>query len=863
MANSINDKIMYMIIATCILYLLITIVSYWRIFKENNEKGWKVLVPILNHITICKIAGIKKLSVILMYLPIINIFYRLYLFPKFARSIGKKGSFGIGLALLPAIFAPFAYKTNRISLKLATFLLVILTFGFIYIPLLSGMKFGLDLKGGFEVLYQVKRSDGKKLTTNDMNSTYDVLKRNIDGLGVSEPEIIMEGTDRIRVKLAGVKDIEGARKTLSNVANISFRDVDDRLLMDSSVISGAKLGYDESSNPCISLQVKDKDKFLEATTEISQMESGKNLMVIWYNFENGVNSYEKDGETCGDEGSDCLSAATVSQGFASDVIITGNFTKEDAEQLATSINAGSISTKLSEISSQNVNASYGAGVLSKTFTAGIIGMILVILFMTVLYKFSGFISGMNLFLYMLLVMGIFWLIGGVLTLPGIAALVLGIGMAVDSCVITNERIKEALAEGRNIKTAFSEGNKGSWSSIFDANATTFIVAIILFIFGESSVKGFATMLIITIFATMFIMVLINRLILKLFVNSGYFNDNPNKFVRYLNRKKEPKKHRIVNSMSLIRKCITITSIFLIVGVALVASKGLNLGIDFRSGTDITVSANNITVEKVRSDIESLGYEIISIERQEKGEIYVKLNNELKEDGINEVNSYFEAKYNAKTEINVVTNIVKQELIKNAIMSLIIAAIAIIIYISIRFKFSFALSSIIALIHDVLFVLIAFSLLRIEVNVIFIAAILTIVGYSINNTIVIFDRIRENYNNYQNKITKQVLKDIVNRSISETFTRAINTSVTTLIPVITLIVLGSKGILPFNIAIIFGIVAGGYSSILLAGQIWYIIESKKYKDNKENNVKEAKIDKIEDNKSINKAKNTNRKKKKKK
>ena len=268
--------------------------------------------------------------------------------------------------------------------RLLMFLVVIVMFSIIYIPLFKDMKFGLDLKGGFEVLYQVKRSDGKKLTSSDMNSTYDVLKRNVDSLGVSEPEITMEGTDRIRVKLAGVTDIEGARKALSNVANVSFRDVEDKLLMDSSVIKGAKLSYDDAGNPAISLQVADKEKFLKATTTVSEKQDGKNVMVIWYNFENGVNSYAKDGDTCGNEGSVCLSAATVSQGFSSDVIITGNFTKEEAESLATSINAGSISTKLTEISSQNVNASYGEGVLTKTLTAGLIGMILVILFMTIL-----------------------------------------------------------------------------------------------------------------------------------------------------------------------------------------------------------------------------------------------------------------------------------------------------------------------------------------------------------------------------------------------------------------------------------------------------------------------------------------------
>lgn len=713
--------------------------------------------------------------------------------------------------------------------RILIFFVVIALFSLVYIPLFNDMKFGLDLKGGFEVLYQVKRSDGKKLTSSDMSSTYDVLKRNVDSLGVSEPEITMEGTDRIRVKLAGVTDIEGARRALSNVANISFRDVDDKLLMDSSVIKGARLSYDESGKPAISLQVADKAKFLEATTEISEKEAGKNMMVIWYNFEKGVNSFDKDGETCGNEGSVCLSAATVSQGFSSDVIITGNFEKEEAEQLATSINAGSISTKLSEISSQNVNASYGEGVLSKTLTAGIIGMVLVIVFMTILYKFSGFISGINLLLYMLLVMGVFWLIGGVLTLPGIAALVLGIGMAVDSCVVTNERIKEELIQGKSIKSAYEAGNSESWSTIFDANVTTLIVAIVLFIFGESSIKGFATMLMITIFATMFIMVFINRKVLKAFVNTKTFDKKPNAFIRFEKKNKKETKKVNIDSISLIKKCFTVTIIYLVIGVIYLCINGLNLGIDFRSGSDITLSADNMKVSEVKKDLEDMGYKVISVNKQENNEIYVRLNNKLKEEGINKVNNHFEEKYNAKSEINVVTNIVKQELVKNAIYSVLIAAVAIIIYISFRFKFSYAISSILALAHDVLFVIILFALFKIEVNVIFIAAILTIVGYSINNTIVVFDRIRENMAPFKKKLTSSELKEVVNKSISETFNRAIYTTITTLIPVICLILLGSKGILPFNIALIFGLIAGTYSSILLAGQIWYMVEKKNCKN----------------------------------
>ncbi len=718
--------------------------------------------------------------------------------------------------------------------RLIIFLLVIVLFSLVYIPLLNDMKFGLDLKGGFEVLYQVSRTDGEELTSDDLNSTYDVLKRNVDSLGVSEPEITIEGSDKIRVKLAGVTDVESAREVLSNVANISFRDVDDNLLMDSSVISGAKLSYDESGNPAIALEVADKATFLEVTTELSERDDGENLMVIWYNFEEGVNSYEDEESTCGQEDSMCLSAASVSQGFSSDVIITGSFDKEEAETLASSINAGSISTKLTELSSQTVSAQYGTNVLLKTFIAGVIGMVVVILFMSILYKFSGFIQGIMLLIYMLLVMGVYWLIGGVLSLSAIAALVLGIGMAVDSCVITNERIKESLEDNKSLSLAFKYGNSESWTSIFDANVTTFIVAIVLFVFGESSVKGFATMLIITIFATMFVMVYLNRIILKMFVKTKYFNDRPNSFVKYLKKNKPRRKIRI-NATKMLKKCHIVTCVYLVFGALFLIFNGLNLGIDFRSGSDVSISADNISVNKIKKDFEELELDVLSIEENDDNEIYVKLNIELQEDEINTVNNYFADKYDAICEINVVTNLAKQNLIKNAILSVIIAMIVMIIYISIRFKFSYAISSIIALVHDVVVVTILFSIFNIEVNVIFIAAILTIIGYSINNTIVVFDRIRQNLKKYNSKFTIDNLKEVVNDSVSQTFTRSIYTTITTMIPVICLVVLGTSGILSFNLALLFGLVAGCYSSAILASQLWYVIESRKLKNKDKNKV----------------------------
>ena len=431
-------------------------------------------------------------------------------------------------------------------------------------------------------------------------------------------------------------------------------------------------------------------------------------------------------------------------------------------------------------------------------------------------------------------------------------------MAVDANVITSERIKEELRKGRDLKTAYRNGIKNSFSSILDSNVTTFIIAIILFIFGESSVKGFATMLIINIIMTMLIVVLITRLITYSFIKTGFFNEKVRMFINQ--RKSEIKKSlEEVDSkfeeklnkdfVGNFKKFIIVPIIILVVsGVFAFVNKGLNFGIDFTGGTDITITnAENASIKKINKDIKGLGYEILSSESDSDG-YYIKVSEILDKEDINKVNNMLETNYKAKTDISVVSNLVKKDLIKNAIIALIYAIIGIILYITIRYKFSYALSSIIALIHDSIMIVALFAIMHLEINSIFIAAILTIIGYSINNTIVIFDRIRENKNKKINSVlTKDELKEIANKSIKETMLRSINTTITTMLPIICLIIFGSKEILEFDIAILIGLIAGAYSSILISGSLWVILEYKlqvkKNNNKKKDKPKKRKVEEL--------------------
>ena len=714
--------------------------------------------------------------------------------------------------------------------------LVVVLICFCFIPLFNNLKFGLDLQGGFEILYKVDSIDGSKMTNEKLKATYKTLSKRIDSLGVSEPEITIEGKDKIRVKLAGVKNPEEARSQLSTVATLSFRDTEDNLLMSSDVLKagGAKISQDSSGNPAVLLSVKDKNKFYDVTKEVSSRSNNQNMIVIWLDYNELTDSYEKEGSKCGTSESNCLSAATVSQGFASDVIIQGSFTEDEVSNLVDLINSGSLPAKLTEISSQTVGASFGSNTLNTTLVAGIIAIIAIIAILMLIYHFAGFVSGVSIMIYTFLVFGIFWLVGGVLTLPGIAALLLGIGMAVDSNVITFSRIKDELLKGKSLKSAFTEGSKSSFSAIIDSNLTTFIVAIIMFIYGESSIKGFSTMLIITVIIIMLTMVFLTRFLLKLFVNTGYFDDKTKLFINInkddipdvsKNEEIKPGKFSKVNFLKHKKLALSISIIVILIGGVVILFKGMNLGIDYRAGTDITiVTDDKLTKKNLNSDLKKLNLKSSSITITDE-ETDIRIDDALNGDTVKEVNNYFEDKYNAKVNIGVVSNLVQKELVKNAILSVLIALIGIVIYVSIRFKVSYAVGGVVALIHDVLMIFALFGMLRLEVKSMFIAAVLAIIGYSINDTIVLFDRIRENLNDYNKKLTSEKLEEIANTSIQETFTRTIYTSLTTLVPVIILLILGSRGIFTFNMAMLFGLISGTYSSIFIATIVFLAIEKK--------------------------------------
>ena len=866
------EKTIFIIIGA--FYYLLSSFILLKIFRKAKVKDITCFIPIYRVIKLLNITELKWYYIFGLLVPIANIFFFIYMNIKLGKKFEKSNKFIVGMILLPIVFylilgfddskykLSVDYKNKKIVfLNAIVTLLVFVLSAAISIPFLfNNITKGLDLAGGFEILYQIKSADGKKITKSQVEDTYRTMVRRIDKLGVSEPEITIEGNDKIRVKLAGVTDPDAARKYITVAGELSFRDSSDKKLMDKSVLkegSGAKVSTDSNGKPAILLNIADKDLFYSVTSQISQTDD--KLIVIWLDYDASEgDSYKGSKDKCGDftdvNDAKCLSAATVKEGFSSNVIIQGNFTQDDAKELVDLINSGSTNVKFEEISSKTVGSEFGEDSLVKTEIASVIGLGLIIAFLILAYKFSGVIASSTILIYTFFTFLVFYLIDGVLTLPGIAAVALGIGMAVDANVITCERIKEELKKGRSLKTAFINGNKNSLSSILDSNVTTFIVAFILFSFGESSVKGFATMLIINLIMTMLIVVIITRLITKVFVDSGYFDNKLKAFVNVKENEISKDNKEVENKIKFsfvdhFKKFLSVSVIVMVVGAIFAIVSGFNFGIDFAGGSDITISTSEkITKKEIMKDLSKLNLNLVDYTKDTKNKaVYVNVSNTLNEKQIKSTNSYFTKKYNAKTEIAVVSNLVKQDLIKNAIISLLFAVVGIIIYISIRYTKTYAISAVLALMHDVLIIFALFAIFKIEINSIFIAAILTIIGYSINNTIVIFDRIRENMHSHRGeKITKELLNSIVDESVKETLFRSINTTLTTLFPIICLMIFGAKEIITFDIAIFIGLLAGAYSSVLLSSQIWSRLEyrhaKKKEEKKKFNNKKGNKKDK---------------------
>lgn len=728
-------------------------------------------------------------------------------------------------------------KKSRLAafgIIVATIIAVIIAFAS---DIRNSMTLGLDLQGGFEILYQVTPLEGQEMP--DMEAVVSSVRKRVDVLGVSEPEITVEGNDRIRVSLAGVDSPDQARRIISSTANLTFRDVNDNLLMDASVLEegGASVGQDQYGNYVVNLSLKDSDMFYQVTSEIAQRSSGQNLIVAWLDYEEGQ-SYAAESRK---EDPAYISAATVSEGISGNSAqISGNFTQESATELKDLINSGSLPVQLTEQYSDVVSADYGLGAFSTTMLAGAIGVAAVMLFMICVYRLPGVISAITLAVYIFVVFLLYNAMGAVFTLSGIAALVLGVGMAVDSNILTFERIKDAMYHGRSVQSAFREGSRESFRTILDAQMTTLISAIILYLLGTGSVKGFATMLIVSTLTTLLLIVFVARFLLGLLVKSGCLDGRYELFsvrkndVPDVSKNEERRKFPIFRKFDFVGKAkyFIFTSLAVIVvaaGCMLyhgVNGEGImNFGIDFSSGTSLIVQSDStIDSDALTQQLADQGIEVDSIRlggsENTTANVYIK--EAIDSEQLSQVKTTLQETYGHEVNDNIVTPVIGRELVRNAVIISLLAWIGILIYVSIRFKWDYALSGIVALIHDVIIILAFCAILRLEINTEIVAVLLTIIGYSINNSIVVFDRIRENVRKTRGHLDKDGYRTLVNEALATTCTRSVFSTLTTMLPVIALLLFGSDGISVFNLTLLIGLIAGAGSSMFIAAQLWYYL-----------------------------------------
>ena len=687
------------------------------------------------------------------------------------------------------------------------------------------IKLGLDLRGGVSITYQT--AGDEMPSAEDMSDTIYKLQQRVQNYS-TEASVYQEGENRINIEIPGVSDANAVLEELGKPGSLLFTLADGTLVTSGTEVASAEAGSitNQLGNNEFVVSLTFTEAGKTAFGEATSAHVGEQIYIVY------------DGEV--------ISAPVVRQAITDGKCqISGSFTIESASELASYIRIGSLSLELEEIRSNVVGAQLGERAVSTSLIAGAIGLAIVILFMIFVYKIPGIIAGIALIFYAAMELLALNAFDMTLTLAGIAGVILSIGMAVDANVIIYARIREEIGAGKAVKSAIDIGFKKALGAIIDGNVTTLIAAIVLNAMATGSVKGFAQTLGLGIIISMVTACIISRLL----VNAAYTLGM-----------KDEKHYGKITSVKTInflgkRKLFFIISVIAILSgpaamlINNAAGNGiLNLSMEFRGGssTDVTFE-NEYSIEEVDSLIKPVimgvtgdaeiqaqkvsgGNEIIFKTRvlslTEREELTTALDENF---GIVDYVSD-SGEVSESISFETISSTISNEMRRDAVVAVIIAVILMLIYIWFRFSdIRFATSAVLALCHDVLVVFACYAIVRISVGNTFIACMLTIVGYSINATIVIFDRIRENLHN---RLKKDTLEELVNRSISQTLTRSIYTSFTTFVTIAALYILGVPSIKEFAMPLMVGIVAGGFSSVCITGPLWFLMRSSYEKKKKE-------------------------------
>lgn len=668
---------------------------------------------------------------------------------------------------------------------------------------------GLDLSGGVSITYEVMDENP---SAEDMSDTIYKLQKRVEGYS-TEASVYQVGDDRITVEIPGVSDANAILEELGNPGSLEFQYSDGTVYMTGDQVADAQAGTIQneygSKEYVVSLTLTDEgaEVFAEATSN----NVGGYLPIVY------------DGEI--------ISYPQVKQAITGGTAqISGMKTYEEAEVLATQIRIGSLSLELQELESSVVGAQLGSQAISSSLKAAAIGLVIVMVFMIVMYAVPGVAASIALAIYTGLVIATLYLFEITLTLPGIAGIILGIGMAVDANVIIFARIREEIATGKTVNSSMKIGFKKAMSAILDGNITTMLAAIVLMALGSGTVKGFAYTLMIGIVLSMFTALVVTRWILYSFYALGFKDE------KFYGRAKERKTVNFLGKKAVFFALSGLVIAAGFIGMAVHAAGGsnaLNYGLDFVGGTSTTADfGKEYTIEDIESEIVPVVADVIGekdiMANKVEGTTQITIKTRtLSLEEREQLNTALEENFGVDESTitsQSISSTVSGEMRSDAVIAVIVSTICMLIYIWFRFKdIRFGASAIIALLHDVLVVLAVYALLRISVGNTFIACMLTIIGYSVNDTIVIFDRIRENLGKTAARQTPETLAEIANRSLTQTLSRSINTSITTFIMVFMLFILGVASIREFALPLMAGLICGAYSSICIATELWYVMK----------------------------------------
>ncbi len=708
----------------------------------------------------------------------------------------------------------------------------------------KNIKLGLDLEGGVSITYQVK---GDKPSSEDMSDTIYKLQKRVEQYS-TEASVYQEGDDRISIEIPGVQNADEVLNELGQPGTLYFiAQTDSEGNQNYSYVSSTgDTGTDWQLNKSIEELEADGSIVLtgndvkNATAESrTDQDTKKNQSVVSLSFtKDGTEKFAeatKKAYAAGESIGIYYDGAFVSVPNVQSVIsdgqaqITGMDSFEEAEQLASTIRIGGLNLQLEELRSNVVGAQLGQEAISTSLMAGAIGLAIVFVFMCIVYLLPGFASGLALLIYTELVVICLNAFDITLTLPGIAGIILGIGMAVDANVIIFARVREEISAGHNVKAALKNGFHKAMSAIVDGNVTTIIAAIVLWWRGSGTVKGFAQTLALGIILSMFTALVITRLIIYAFYAVGIKDQ---KFYGKVRQERSP-----INFLAKKKVFFAISIAAMLIGLGFgifnhSQGKGaMNYSLEFKGGTATTVTFDKeYSLDEIDKDIVPLiedvtGDKNVQVQKVQNSDQVIFKTQTLDLSKREAFNSMMQEKFGvAETDITSenISSTVSSEMRSDAVTAVIMATICMLLYIWFRFKnIRFAGSAVLALIHDVLIVISFYAIARVSVGNTFIACILTIVGYSINATIVIFDRIREELK--RNK--KEELSETVNRSITETLTRSIYTTFTTFVMVAVLYILGVSSIREFALPLMVGVAWGAYSSVCITGALWYLMTTR--------------------------------------